>query len=146
MPPFRLLAAATVSIFVLLAALACQSRATSENGSDVASESTPIVEVSREISVLAHRLVFAYMSDKPWGFFGATCEQWIREDYQWESSMSQQLDDDRVKVTYKRNEDRILGPEVLAFYVDIDTKEVEGDNEPDTDTGRIGVAEGCDQW
>ena len=60
------------------------------------------------------------MSDKPWGFFGATCEKWIQDDYQWESSMSEQLADGSLKITYLRNEDRIIGPEQLVFYVDID--------------------------
>ncbi len=142
----RLLAPATAGTLLFLAAFACQPENLDENGDRTAPASTPTTEVSREISILAHRLVFAYMSDKPWGFFGATCEKWIREDYQWESSMSEQLDDGRIKVTYLRNQDRIIGHEILVFYVDIDTKEVEGDNKPEIDTGRMGVAEGCDQW
>ena len=107
---------------------------------------TQLVEqaVSPEISVLAHRLVTAYMSDKDWGFFGATCEQWIEEDYQWQTAMGEIQPDGRIKVTYVRNPDRILGPELLMFYVDIDTGEVEGDNE--SETGRSSVAEGCDKW
>ena len=142
----RLLAVATAATLLFLAAFACQSETSNETSDSTVSISTPTTEVSREIGILAHRLVFAYMSDKPWGFFGATCEKWIREDYQWESSMSEQLDDGRIKVTYLRNEDRIIGHEILVFYVDIDTKEVEGDNKPEIDTGRMGVAEGCDQW
>ena len=100
--------------------------------------------VSPEIAVLAHRYVFAYMSDKVWGFFGATCEKWIEMDYQWEKSMSQFLDDGRVKITYERKPERIIGPEELVFYVDVDTGEVKGNNL--SDTGRSGVAEGCDKW
>ena len=146
MATLKLLFAVMVTIWVLGAVLACQSGSTSNGGYSTASRSTPTTEVSREVGILAHRLVSAYMSDKPWGFFGATCEKWIQDDYQWESSMGEQLADGRIKVTYLRNEDRIIGPEQLVFYVDIDTQDVEGDNKPETDTGRMGVAEGCDQW
>ena len=140
----RLLSAVLAPILLLSVGIACQSESTSDNGNG--SVSDPTIEVSRELGILAHRLVFAYMSDKPWGFFGATCEQWIRDDYQWESAMSEQLADERIKVTYQRNEDRIIGPEQLIFYVDIDTRDVEGDNKPENPSGRMGVAEGCDQW
>ncbi|MYA60084.1 MAG: hypothetical protein F4X40_05930 [Chloroflexi bacterium] len=146
MATLKSLSTAAAPIFLLFVAFACQSGSPSENGGEAVPGPTSTTEVSSEIGILAHRLVFAYMSDKPWGFFGATCEMWIREDYQWESSMSEQLEDGRIKVTYQRNEDRIIGPEILIFNVDIDTREVEGDNMPETDTGRMGVAEGCDQW
>ena len=86
------------------------------------------------------------MSDKPWGFFGATCEKWIEGDYLWDSSMSELLLDGRINITYQRKEDRIVGPEKLVFHVNIDTGEVKGDNKPENDTGRMGAAEGCDQW
>ncbi len=135
-----------VTIVIGALILACDDSTAEETATESAGSTPPGSEVSREIGVLAHRLVFAYMSDKPWGFFGATCEKWIQDDYQWESSMSEQRDDGRIKITYLRNEDRIIGPEQLVFYVDIDSQEVEGDNKPDTDTGRLGVAEGCDQW
>ena len=105
---------------------------------------TPTTEVSPEIAVLAHRLVFAYMSDKTWGFFGATCERWIEMDYEWAKSSSELQSDGRIKVTYARQPDRVLGPAELVFYVNIDTQEVQGDNE--SETGRSGIAEGCDQW
>ena len=146
MVPLRLLPALAFAILVSMAAFACQSEPSnrSDDGTEPAATST--AEVSADIALLAHRLVFAYMSDKPWGFFGATCEMWIEDDYLWETSMSDMQPDGRIKITYQRNEDRILGPEQLVFYVDIDSQEVTGDNKPDTDTGRLGVAEGCDQW
>ena len=146
MASLRLLSTVVTPIFLLSAAFACQSTSTGDDAGGTASQSTPTTEVSREVGILAHRLVFAYMSDKPWGFFGATCEKWIKDDYQWESSMSEQLADGSIKVTYLRNEDRIIGPEQLIFYVNIDSHQVEGDNKPETDTSRMGVAEGCDQW
>ncbi len=146
MVPLRLLPAVAFAILVSLTAFACQTETSNRTDDSAESTVTPTAEVSADIALLAHRLVFAYMSDKPWGFFGATCETWIEDDYLWETSMSDVQPDGRIKVTYQRNEDRIIGPEQLVFYVDIDSQEVAGDNKPDTDTGRLGVAEGCDQW
>ncbi len=138
-----------VGLMILAVFSACESPSelsspTMMNGDDVASTVEVSAEVSSEIAGLAHRIVLAYMSDKAWGFFGATCKMWIEEDYEWDKSVSEFRSDGRVKVTYLRHPDRILGPEELVFYVDIDTNEVEGDNA--SDTGRSSVAEGCDQW
>ncbi|MCY4474188.1 MAG: hypothetical protein OXC83_01990 [Chloroflexi bacterium] len=146
MVPLRLLPAVAFAILVSMTAFACQTEPSNRTDDGAESTVTPIAKVSADIALLAHRLVFAYMSDKPWGFFGATCETWIEDDYLWETSMSDMQPDGRIKITYQRNEDRIIGPEKLVFYVDIDSQEVAGDNKPDTDTGRLGVAEGCDQW
>ena len=140
----RLFSAVPLAVVMLGLSIACD--ASSPGYTQDSLEPTATVGVSPEIAVLAHRLVFAYMSDKAWGFFGATCEMWIEDDYRWDKSMGELQADGRIKVTYERHEDRILGPEQLVFYVDIDSQEVEGDNEPDIDTGRLGVAEGCDQW
>ena len=131
-------------LLIALALIGCVS-GTTEEPRETASEPTRTsTEVSREIAILAHRLVSAYMSDKPWGFFGATCEQWIEEDYYWEPSMSERETDDRIVVTYERKPERILGPLELIFFVEVDTGEVVGDNE--SESGRSGVAEGCDKW
>ena len=144
----RLTPAVTIAIAVIAfaTASACAPEPPDQvqNGTESTANST--AQVSPDIAVLAHRLVFAYMSDKPWGFFGATCEKWIEGDYLWDSSMSELQPDSRIKITYQRKEDRIVGPEKLVFYVDIDSREVAGDNKPEIDTGRMGVAEGCDQW
>ena len=136
----------TISVVLLIgfALIACNNEMP-QSTPMVADEITPTqTEVSPEIAVLAHRLVFAYMSDKTWGFFGATCERWIEMDYEWDKSSSEQHHDGRIKVTYARQPDRLLGPDELAFYVDIDSGDVQGDNE--SETGRSGIAEGCDQW
>lgn len=127
-----------------VALLACNSETNSETPDTVSVTQSLEETVSPEIAGLAHRLVIAYMSDKDWGFFGATCDQWIQEDYQWRTTMSQHQPDGRVKITYQRNPDRILGPDALVFFVTVDTGEVEGDNE--SETGRSSVAEGCDKW
>lgn len=133
-----------LGMVVLVLSVACVSSTSEESEGSV--EPTATVGVSPEIAILAHRLVFAYMSDKPWGFFGATCEQWIQDDYLWDKSTSELHGDGRIKVIYDRHEDRILGPDQLIFFIDIDTQQVEGDNKPENEAGRMGVAEGCDQW
>lgn len=136
--------AISVALVVGFTLIACNnetSQSTPANPDETAIAQT---EVSPEIAVLAHRLVFAYMSDKTWGFFGATCEKWIEMDYEWDKSSSERYDDGRIRVTYTRQPDRLLGPDELVFYVDIDSGDVQGDNE--SDTGRSGIAEGCDQW
>ena len=134
----------TAAMLVGAVLIACD-RGTSENApTETDPTAATVTEVSPEIAVLAHRLVFAYMSDKTWGFFGATCERWIEMDYEWDKSSSEMLEDGRVKVTYMRQPDRMLGAEQLIFYVDIDSRDVQGDNE--SETGRSGIAEGCDQW
>ena len=130
--------------FIGIALLACNNE-TSQSTPTAADEIAPAeTEVSPEIAVLAHRLVFAYMSDKTWGFFGATCERWIEMDYEWDKSKSELQQDGRIKVMYVRQSDRLLGPDELVFYVDIDSGDVQGDNASESE--RSGIAEGCDQW
>ena len=136
--------AISVALLIGIALIACNndtSQSTPTTSDDGALTET---DVSPEIAVLAHRLVFAYMSDKTWGFFGATCEKWIEMDYEWDKSSSEQYEDGRIRVTYARQSDRLLGPDELVFYVDIDSGDVQGENE--SETGRSGIAEGCDQW
>ncbi len=136
--------AISIALLIGIALIACKNE-TPPSTPTVADEvALTETDVSPEIAVLAHRLVFAYMSDKTWGFFGATCERWIEMDYEWDKSSSEQHDDGRIKVTYARQPDRLLGPDELVFYVDIDSGHVQGDNE--SETGRSGIAEGCDQW
>ena len=136
--------AIAAALLIGLALITCDDN-TSNSTSTIEDEATLTeTEVSPEIAVLAHRLVFAYMSDKTWGFFGATCEKWIEMDYEWNKSSSELQEDGRVKITYVRQADRILGPDELVFYVDVDSGEVKGDNE--SETGRSSIAEGCDQW
>ena len=136
--------AISVALLIGIALIACNND-TSQSTQTISDEGALTeTDVSPEIAVLAHRLVFAYMSDKTWGFFGATCERWIEMDYEWDKSSSEQYDDGRIRVTYARQPDRLLGPDALVFYVDIDSGHVQGDNE--SETGRSGIAEGCDQW
>ena len=136
--------AVTAAILVGAVLIACD-RGTQQNApTEIDETAATATEVSPEIAVLAHRLVFAYMSDKTWGFFGATCEKWIEMDYEWDKSSSEMLEDGRVKVAYMRQPDRMLGADQLIFYVDIDSGDVQGENK--SETGRSGIAEGCDQW
>ena len=141
---FRSMLAISVALLIGIALIACNND-TSQPTPRISDEGALTeTDVSPEIAVLAHRLVFAYMSDKTWGFFGATCEKWIEMDYEWDKSSSEQYDDGRIRVTYARQPDRLLGPDELVFYVDIDSGHVQGDNE--SETGRSGIAEGCDRW
>ena len=134
----------TAAILVGTVLIACDRGTQQNTPTEIDETVATVTEVSPEIAVLAHRLVFAYMSDKTWGFFGATCERWIEMDYEWDKSSSEMLEDGRIKVTYMRQPDRMLGAEQLIFYVDIDSRDVQGDNK--SETGRSGIAEGCDQW
>lgn len=112
---------------------------------DILHTPTPIPTVSPEIALIARQLTIAYLSDKPWGFFGATCDQWIEIDYAWNPDTSEQSPDERVTVVFERLPERILGPQKLLFRVDVDSETVQGDNQSETDE-RLGVAEGCDKW
>ena len=134
----------TAAILVGTVLIACDRGTQQNTPTEIDETVATVTEVSPEIAVLAHRLVFAYMSDKTWGFFGATCERWIEMDYEWDKSSSEMLEDGRIKVTYMRQPDRMLGADQLIFYVDIDSRDVQGDNK--SETGRSGIAEGCDQW
>lgn len=144
MSGLRPIVAVSFALLIGIALIACNNETSQSTLTSPDETAITETEVSPEVAVLAHRLVFAYMSDKTWGFFGATCEKWIDMDYAWEKSSSELREDGRVKVTYTRQPDRLLGPDELVFYVDIDSGEVEGDNE--AETGRSGIAEGCDQW
>ncbi len=101
--------------------------------------------VSPEIALLTHRHTVAYLSDKTWGYFGATCDQWLEIDYQWTAEESELLDDGRVSVVYARREERLLGPERLEFVVDLIEPKVQGRNR-NQDAARSGISEGCDKW
>ena len=135
-----------LAIILPVALIACESASHDVSPTNHGVTPTHNTEVSSDVALIAHRLVFAYLSDKAWGFFGATCDMWVDQDYVWEKSMTELQDDGRIKVTYSQHPDRILGPEQLVFYVNIDSHEIQGDNKPETDTGRLGIAEGCDQW
>lgn len=126
---------------LLTISIACSNNDTE----DVLHTPTPITTVSPEIALIARQLTIAYLSDKPWGFFGATCDQWIEIDYAWNPNTSEQLPDGHVTVVFERLPERILGPQNLLFRVDVDSGTVQGDNQSDT-SERLGVAEGCDKW
>lgn len=126
-------------VIICITAAACSD----QNTDDESPSSSNLATVSPETALIAHQNTISYLSDKPWGFFGATCDQWIQTDYIWQPQESQLLPDGRISVIYHRNQDRTLGPEKLIFYVDLDTMQVQGDN--DTQSQRLGVAEGCDK-
>ena len=90
------------------------------------------------------QLIREYLSDKPWGFFGASCEQWLEIDYLIEEPSAFIKSDGRIHVEFTRHPDRMLGPDVVKFDVDLDSAHVEGDHADDDE--RLGTTEGCDKW
>ena len=105
---------------------------------------TSVESASASITSWAVQLVREYLETKPWGFFGATCEQWLDIDYVVTEPTATIGQDGRVHVVLDRHPDRALGPESVKYYVDLDTAEVVGDHS--TDDGRLGTTEGCDKW
>ena len=108
------------------------------------SEPTAVVAANAGITSWSVQLIRDYLETKPWGFFGATCEQWLDIDYKVAEPTATIEQDGRVHVVLDRRPDRSLGPESVKYYVDLDSAEVVGDHS--SDDGRLGTTEGCDQW
>lgn len=105
---------------------------------------TAVESASASITSWAVQLVREYLDTKPWGFFGATCEQWLDIDYIVAEPTATIEQDGRIHIVLDRRPDRALGPESVKYYVDLDTAEVVGDHS--SDDGRLGTTEGCDKW
>ena len=105
---------------------------------------TSVEHASAGITSWAVQLVREYLETKPWGFFGATCEQWLDIDYLVAEPTATIGRDGRVHISLDRHPDRALGPESVMYFVDLDTAEVVGDHS--SDDGRFGTTEGCDKW
>ncbi len=94
-------------------------------------------------STQAITAVQEYLSDKPWGFFGATCDAWASMHYQ-----STQAD---VGFSAIRNEwivdiprkAEALGPTVIRYHVDARTGHTLGDAAHNLHSD---FAEGCDKY
>jgi hypothetical protein len=82
-----------------------------------------------------------YLSEKSWGFFGATCDRWVELDYEFDAGRTGKSEDGAIVVVFNRRPDRDLGSDTLTFSVSTDGT-VQGDNK----LARSGIAEGCDQW
>lgn len=105
----------------------------------------PTVEAASEsIANWSVQLIREYLDTKPWGFFGASCEQWLEIDYLINMPTATVESDGRIHVSFHRHPDRMLGPEEVKYHVDLGTSTVTGDHGSTGD--RLGTTEGCDQW
>ena len=105
----------------------------------------PTVEAAGEsITNWSVQLIREYLDAKPWGFFGASCEQWLEIDYVVDAPTATVEADGRIQVLFRRHPERMLGPVEVRYYVDLQTATVTGDHGSVDD--RLGTTEGCDQW
>ena len=129
-----------LGVCVSIVLTACNGMSQDSPATDI-----PTAEPANEsITNWAVQLIREYLDGKPWGFFGASCEQWLTSDYVVGEPTATIEDDGRVHVVFRRHPDRMLGPEEVKYYVKLDIAEVVGDHRSDTE--RLGTTEGCDQW
>lgn len=117
------------------------------NSSRTLSQATehPTVEAANEsITNWAVQLIKEYLDSKPWGFFGASCEQWLEIDYLTDTPTATVEMDGRIHVAFQRHPDRTLGPGEVKYYVDLSSADVVGDHGSGDE--RLGTTEGCDRW
>ena len=129
---------------VIFAFGACQSESnddTEQSQSDLAGQTIPLTALSEAEVMEARDTVLSYLSEKSWGFFGATCDKWVDLDYEFSADDSGKAINDVISVVFNRQPDRDLGSLTLSFEVREDGS-VRGDNQLE----RSGIAEGCDQW
>lgn len=136
----RLFALALFAVIAVGITAACGGNATNkppgENGPSV----TPVPLTDADAQG-ARDEVIAYLSDKAWGFFGATCDQWVAMDYEFSPGLSGNSTDDATVVVFSRRPDREVGPLTLTFRIG-PSGTVSGENKLE----RSGIAEGCDKW
>ena len=123
---------------------ACQGESnddTEQSLSDLAGQTIPLTALSETEAMDARDRGLSYLSEKSWGFFGATCDMWIDLDYEFSADDSGKALNDVIRVVFNRQPDRDLGSLTLSFEVREDGS-VQGDNLLE----RSGIAEGCDQW
>ena len=123
---------------------ACQGESnddTEQSLSDLAGQTIQLTALSETEAMDARDRVLSYLSEKSWGFFGATCDKWVDLDYEFSADDSGKALNDVIRVVFNRQPDRDLGSLTLSFEVREDGS-VQGDNLLE----RSGIAEGCDQW
>ena len=85
-----------------------------------------------------------FLKQKSWGFFGGTCNQWVKMDYDFEKETSSFINDDYLwKLLFSLKPDKFLGPKTLIYYVNPRTGTVKGDPNNNQNSP---ISEGCDQW
>jgi hypothetical protein len=140
----KLLLTIAFGLAVIFAFGACQSESnddTEQSQSDLAGQNIPLTALSEAEVMQARDTVLSYLSEKSWGFFGATCDKWVDLDYEFSADDSGKAINDVISVVFNRQPDRDLGSLTLSFEVREDGS-VRGDNQLE----RSGIAEGCDQW
>jgi hypothetical protein len=123
---------------------ACQSESnddTEQSHADPPGQVIPLTPLSETEAMAVRDTVLTYLSEKSWGFFGATCDRWVELDYEFSGDDSVKSLNDVISVVFNRRPDRDLGSLTLSFEVREDGS-VQGDNLLE----RSGIAEGCDQW
>ena len=140
----KLLLTIAFGLAVIFVFGACQSESnddTEQSQSDLAGQTIPLTALSEAEVMEARDTVLSYLSEKSWGFFGATCDKWVDLDYEFSADDSGKAINDVISVVFNRQPDRDLGSLTLSFEVREDGS-VRGDNQLE----RSGIAEGCDQW
>lgn len=84
-----------------------------------------------------------YLATKPWGFFGATCEQWAAIHYHWDAANVSYAPDAAEWVVDVPRDASALGPLVIRYHVNADTGLTHGDKSNDVASQ---FAEGCDHY
>ncbi len=128
------------SIALLGIAAACQSDDAPQPDA-VVDQPLALIPIPESEAIAARDTSLNYLSEKSWGFFGATCDRWIEIDYEFDAGRSGESEDGAIVVVFNRRPDRDLGSATLIFSVNTDGT-VQGDNK----LARSGIAEGCDQW
>jgi hypothetical protein len=100
-----------------------------------------LIPIPESEAIAARDTSLNYLSEKSWGFFGATCDRWVELDYEFDAGRTGKSEDGAIVVVFNRRPDRDLGSDTLTFSVSTDGT-VQGDNK----LARSGIAEGCDQW
>jgi hypothetical protein len=109
----------------------------------IAKDQVPVAGLGVQDPKQAVAAVQQYLSDKPWGFFGATCDAW--------TSMHYRLD--RVEVGYSASGNEwivdiprtaeALGPVVIRYHVEARSGMTRGDAAHNLNSD---FAEGCDKY
>lgn len=140
----KLLLTIAFGLAVIFAFGACQSESNDDrelSQVDLAGQTVPLALLSETEAMAARDTVLSYLSEKSWGFFGATCDKWVALDYDFSADDSGKALNDVIRVVFNRRPDRDLGSLTLSFEVSEDGS-VQGNNLLE----RSGIAEGCDQW
>ena len=129
---------------VIFAFGACQSESnndTEQSQRDLSGHTIPLTALSETEAIVARDTVLSYLSEKSWGFFGATCDKWVDLEYEFSPDDSGKARNNVISVVFNRQSNRDLGSLAISFEVREDGS-VQGDNLLE----RSGIAEGCDQW